>query len=111
VGVDVDAIPFYEETRRVCTLLGADPLGLIGSGSLLISCAPQEAAGLLDALAAAGVEATRIGIVLDPGSGVRAWHGCSDPVSAHERSCAEADWPTFAVDEVARVLEVRHPLC
>jgi HAD superfamily hydrolase (TIGR01509 family) len=111
VGVDVDAIPFYEETRRVCGLLGADPLGLIGSGSLLISCAPQEATGLLDALAAAGVEATRIGTVLDRGAGVRAWHGSSDPVSARERGCAEAAWPSFAVDEVARVLEVRHPLC
>lgn len=111
IGVDADAVPLYEETRRICELLDADPLGLIGSGSLLICCAPEQTADLLVRLTRAGVEAARIGTVLEPGSGVRAWHGCSDPETAARRGCAAAGWPAFAVDEVARVLEARGSTC
>ncbi len=39
-----ELIPVSALTTRVCALLGADPLGLIASGSLLICCAPDEAA-------------------------------------------------------------------
>jgi hydrogenase expression/formation protein HypE len=105
IGVDRDAVPYYEETLRVCDLLGADPLGLIGSGSLLICCAPDEAAGLLGRLAEAGVEATALGAVLDPGRDILAWHGAATPAAAEAGGHPPADWPTFAVDEVARVLE------
>ena len=41
----VDRVPVSPETRRLCALLGADPLGLIASGSLLVCCDPAEAAG------------------------------------------------------------------
>ena len=45
VLVHVDRVPVSPSTRRLCALLGADPLGLIASGSLLVCCAPAEAAG------------------------------------------------------------------
>ena len=90
VGVRVRprAVPIYPETRRICDLLDADPLGVIGSGSLLIVCAPEESAQLTAALTDGGVEATEIGEIVT-GSGVIAERG---------------DWPAFDVDEVARLL-------
>jgi hydrogenase expression/formation protein HypE len=110
-GVDIDAIPFYEETARVCDILHADPLGLIGSGSLLICCAAAEVAALLESLHGAGIEAVRVGTLLEPGRDVLAWHGASDSRTAAARGAAAAEWPRFAVDEVARVLEGRSGAC
>ena len=74
-------------------LLGADPLGLIGSGSLLICCAPEEAGALQEALRAAGLAATDIGMIGRRGAGVSA-RASGRPVA----------WPVFAVDEAARLL-------
>ena len=48
VRVHRDRVPVAPETARVCALLGADPLGLIASGSLLICCAPAGAAALAE---------------------------------------------------------------
>ena len=102
IEVDVDNVPVYPETRRLCGLLDADPLGLIGSGSLLIVCDAAQSGHLAVALAAAGVENTRIGHVLGPLAG---------PASAApglavraRRGDALAAWPVFEVDEVARLL-------
>ncbi len=93
VAVERDAVPVYGETTRLCALLGADPLGLIGSGSLLICCAPEEAGALLEALRAADVAATDIGVVGGRGAGVSA-RASGRPVA----------WPVFTVDEAARLL-------
>jgi HAD superfamily hydrolase (TIGR01509 family) len=93
VRVDCEVIPVLPQTTRVCALLGADPLGLIASGSLLVCCAPEETISLLDALAAARVPATVIGEVGAAGGGVSAW-----------RRGQVAPWPAFATDEVARLL-------
>ncbi len=93
VTVERDAVPVYPETERVCSLLGADPLGLIGSGSLLICCAPDQAGALLEALRAAGIEANDIGEFGRPGAGVTA-----------RASGRPVEWPVFAVDEAARLL-------
>jgi hydrogenase maturation factor len=93
VAVERDAVPVYPETERLCALLGADPLGLIGSGSLLICCDPAEAAALLETLRAAGIAATDIGALGRPGAGVTA-----------RASGRPVDWPVFAVDEAARLL-------
>jgi hydrogenase expression/formation protein HypE len=102
IEVDVDDIPVYPETRRLCDLLGADPLGLIGSGSLLIVCGVQHSADLTAMLAAAGIEATRIGRVLAPLAGrASAMPGLA--VQAR-RGGALVAWPVFEVDEVARLL-------
>jgi hydrogenase maturation factor len=88
----LDRIPIYPQTARICALLGIDPLGLIGSGSLLITCAPAEAQALAEALAAAGVEATDVGEVLEEGHGVEAVQGG-----------APAVLPSFERDEVSRL--------
>lgn len=87
-----DRIPVFEETRRICSLLGIDPLGLIGSGSLLICCRPGTAAELARQLAAAGIRATEIGEITEAEAGVRA--------EADGRAVA---WPVFDVDEITRL--------
>jgi len=113
IGIDLDTVPVYDETRRICEALGVDPLGLIGSGSLLISVADDRVDELLGGLAQAGVEATRIGTALERTDApeVFAWHGCSAPSEAAAAKCASAPWPVFAVDEVARVLGSDAPVC
>ena len=93
VVVQRERIPVLPETRRLCDLLGADPLGLIGSGSLLVCCRPEESAALLAALRAAGIAAAVIGSLGERGAGV----------TARERG-RPAPWPAFAADEAARLL-------
>jgi HAD superfamily hydrolase (TIGR01549 family) len=85
-------IPIYPETARVCSILGLDPLGLIGSGSLLIACAPAEAEALAGVVAAAGVEITDIGEALEEGLGVEVL-GAGGP----------AELPVFERDEASRI--------
>ncbi len=46
----LDRIPIYPQTARICDILGIDPLGLIGSGSLLITVAAAGAQALAEAL-------------------------------------------------------------
>ena len=96
VLVHRDRIPVSAGTRRLCDLLGADPLGLIASGSLLVCCDPEAAPALLAALAAAGIGAAGIGELTDEGAGV----------TALERG-RPTQWPRFAADEAARLLADR----
>ncbi len=88
----LDRIPIYPQTARICALLGIDPFGLIGSGSLLIACAPDEAQALAEAITAAGIEVSDIGEALLAGKGIEAFrHG------------APAELPVFVRDEVSRL--------
>jgi hydrogenase expression/formation protein HypE len=93
IVVHRERVPLLPETIRVCELLGADPLGLIASGSLLICCRPDETEPLLRALGGARIAATIIGEVSELGAGV----------TALERGLP-APWPEFAADEAARLL-------
>lgn len=90
--VDIDRIPVFPETRNICRLLGVHPLGLIGSGSLLICCRSKHADRLEGDLRRAGVQVTCIGEVAEKGSGVRGF-----------KSGRPARWPRFEVDEIARL--------
>lgn len=67
VGVEVwaDAIPVREETRIICGLFQADPLKLISSGALLISCPDGEQ--MVSRLSRLGVPAGVIGRVTEGG--------------------------------------------
>jgi len=90
--VDLDRIPVYPQTRKVCELLGLDPLGLIGSGSLIITCCEDAVEELLGRLEKAGVKAACIGEVMESGRGIAAIKG--------DR---ETDWPRFSADEITRL--------
>ncbi len=89
----LDRIPVYPETSRICRALGLDPLGLIGSGSLVIACRPDRADAAERAVGNAGVETTRIGVALGEGTGIEAMRGGTPAV-----------FPEFPADEIARVL-------
>jgi hydrogenase expression/formation protein HypE len=90
--VDMDAIPVYPETVRICEVAGIDPLGLIGSGSLLITCAAAGSRELAESIRAKGVAVSEIGEVLGPGVGIEA-----------SKDGAAAVWPIFERDEVSRL--------
>jgi hydrogenase maturation factor len=94
--VHLERIPIYPETRRVCRLLGIHPLGLIGSGGLIICCRPDASACLQQRLGMDGVAVSRIGEVVEGGEGIEALR--------HGRP---ARWPRFAVDEIARLFAGR----
>jgi hydrogenase maturation factor len=92
--LDLDRIPIYPETARLCSILGLDPLGLIGSGSLLVTCDPCDSPALVEALTAAGIEITEIGEGLEEGPDVEALRGG-----------APAELPLFERDELSRLAE------
>jgi HAD superfamily hydrolase (TIGR01509 family) len=90
IAVDPSAIPILDETRVVCRALGLDPLGLIASGSLLITCSPQTSDALSYRLRQAAIEVARIGEVLGPGEGI-------------ETKGEGRPWVSFAADEITRL--------
>ncbi|MBN1317742.1 MAG: AIR synthase family protein [Anaerolineales bacterium] len=90
--LDGDSLPVYPETVNVCRLFGLDPLGLIASGSLLISADPEAAGMIVGALESEGIDAAVIGRVLSSDKGV--WIN---------RKNSRQPLPTFARDEIARL--------
>ena len=92
IKIDMDAIPVFDETRKICRLLEIQPLGLIGSGSLLISCREAGCRTLIEAIRREGIEVTCIGQVLDEGQGIKA-----------TKKGRHTDWPQFEVDEITRL--------
>jgi HAD superfamily hydrolase (TIGR01509 family) len=59
--VDREKVPVQPETEAICGDLGIDPLGLIGSGSLLLGCSKDGAAEVDTAFAEMGIPLTWIG--------------------------------------------------
>ncbi len=94
LAIDRDAIPVYPECRIVCDALGLDPLGLIASGALLAAVDPAAADRALARLRHAGIDAARIGRIVERDAG-----------TTFAADDAAAPLPTFARDELARYLE------
>lgn len=63
VRLEAGAVPVLPETRKICEALGADPLGLIGSGAMLIAIATPGP--LLSELAQAGIAAAVVGALVE----------------------------------------------
>ncbi|MEW6673885.1 MAG: HAD-IA family hydrolase [Thermodesulfobacteriota bacterium] len=92
IRVDTDAIPVFPETQKICRMLNLDPLGLIGSGSLLVCCRRNDLDALVNRIRGAGIRITPIGEILGKGRGVKAF-----------RQGVAAEWPVFEVDEITRL--------
>ena len=92
--VDRERIPFLPQCVEICKVLRLDPLGLLASGSLIITLAPEEAPQVISALEREGIEAWPIGRVTPPEEGImlRSGGGLSP-------------MPTFERDELARYFE------
>lgn len=92
IRVFTDKIHVFPETKKICDLFNIDPLGLIGSGSLLICCRREDCDKLVAGVGEAGIEIFCIGEVMDSGRGITAVKGE-----------AQVAWPTFEVDEITKL--------
>ncbi len=90
--IDGDALVLADETRQLCDAYALDPFGIISSGALLIGCAPESTAQIINALHAAGIAAARIGQARSKDFGLRLIHDDQ-----------ETDWPHFTADELTRL--------
>jgi hydrogenase expression/formation protein HypE len=90
--IDMAQIMIFPETIKLCNLLQIDPMGLIGSGSLIICCKPEAKKQLIAKINAAGIAVTCIGKVMDPGRGI----------DAIDNGQPEK-WPFFEADELTRL--------
>jgi hydrogenase maturation factor len=94
LSIDGDAIPVLPECRTLCEALGVDPLGLIASGALLLTCSARDTDRILRAWASQGIDGRVIGDVMP------AEEGCRLRGRSGERSL-----PQFGRDEVARLFD------
>jgi len=69
--IDLDTIPIHPHTQRLCSHFGLRPLGLIGSGALLLTIAARRLPALLRSFRRHRIPATPIGTV-EAGRGVTA---------------------------------------
>jgi len=95
LGLEVrfEAIPVLPETQTLCMELKLDPLGLIASGSLLITCPPEDTPRALEALGQEGILASVIGKMTPKSHGLK---------MLTPRGIL--DLPSFPRDELARFL-------
>ncbi len=96
VGLAIEraAIPVLPECQVLCQTLGLDPLGLIASGALLLTCPAGEADRLVAAWEAEGIAGQIIGKVTPPEMGL-----------VLLEAGRQGRLPRFARDEVARLFD------
>lgn len=83
VYVDYDKIPIREETQRICVVTGDDPLGIFGSGALLISVGKDKVDALLRDYQEVGIVAQEIGQVTSKDQGrILLYQGKEIPLQA-----------------------------
>jgi hydrogenase maturation factor len=96
IEVEMERIPVLPLTERVCKALDLDPMGLIASGSLLVSVDRGRAGEVVAALQQAGSEAAVIGTALAGDGGLWLLSGG-----------ARMPLPEFPRDEIARFFDSR----
>ena len=91
--VDQERLPILPECDMLCRHFGLNPLGLIGSGSLLIAADQTSAAAIVGRLTSQGIAAVTIGQIVpaDQGCRIRTTDGSLRPL------------PTFTRDEITRL--------
>lgn len=90
--IDLDRVPVSDLSRRLCAAFDLDPLGVLASGALLATAAPQHVDALLQLWSQAGWPVAVIGQVLAQGEGLYA-----------RRHGQIAPFPVFAVDEITKL--------
>jgi len=94
IEVEIDRIPVYEESQILCEAYHLNPLGVIASGSLLITASPPDAEKILERANRGGVAMSRIGRVMGRGA-------ASVSMLTPE---GDAPLPYFDRDEVVKIL-------
>lgn len=90
--MDPATVPIFPETAAFCQVLNLNPLGLIASGALLLTAAPEESSRIVQALVDGGIRATVIGRVVD-----------GPPTVQIETPDGLQPMPLFERDELARL--------
>ncbi len=95
VGAELlaDALPILPETRIICDHFGIDPLGLLGSGSLLVAVDREHSAAVMASAHGEGIPIARVGRILAPEDGFVLIDGSGT-----------RPLPRFDADEVTRIL-------
>lgn len=98
VGIFIEErrIPILTESKTICERLAINPLGLLASGSLIITLPCSETSKLLEALYGSGINANIIGKVVEKEHGIKM---CTPR--------GVQDLPRFERDELARFLDNR----
>lgn len=93
--IDEERLPVVTECQNLCRHFGLDPLGLIASGSLLISAAADRSHAIVERLVEAEIDAALIGEVVpsDESCRMRSADGTLRPL------------PEFPRDEITRLFE------
>jgi len=89
--VRLEAIPVLAETQSLCSELKLDPLGLIASGCLVLTCDSADTPRLLEAFGQEGLRASLIGKMMPKEHGLE----MLTPKGL-------VDLPSFPRDEIAR---------
>ena len=93
LAVEEGAVPVLPECRDICQALGLDPLGLLGSGALLITLPASDVPALQRALEREGIDGWEIGQMMSPDEGLQ--------IIGHH---GEVPLPEFPRDELARYI-------
>ncbi len=93
ITVEEEQISVLPECQVICEALKLDPLGLLGSGSLIITLSPEDAPKLMSTLNGIGVPAAEIGRITPLEEGLKL-----------RRRGTLTDLPMFPRDELARYL-------
>jgi hydrogenase maturation factor len=88
-----DKIEFLEPGMSFCRYFGADPLGMISSGTLLICAAPDDAGRIRSAIEQRGIGCWDIGVMLPPDVGVKLVRETGE----------EIDMPVYVKDEITKI--------
>ena len=91
LAIEEGSIPILPETVEVCQALDLDPLGLLASGSLIITLSPEDVPSLLSALEKKGIDGWEIGRMMPQEEGL---------ISIGRTG--EIELPQFSRDELAR---------
>ena len=89
-----DKIPIKQETSIICKKLNLDPLGLISSGSLIITCNPKNTEKLIDKISKSKINISKIGNIKNKNNGLKSY------IDGELKK-----FPKFERDEIAKYFE------
>lgn len=92
--INYDKIPIKNETEIICKKLNLDPLGLISSGSLIITCNPKNTEKLINKISTSKINITKIGTMKNKNNGLKLY-----------KNGEINKFPKFKRDEIARYFE------
>ena len=92
--INVDKVPLINSSKDFWEALDLNPLGVISSGTLIISVSQQNTSAVIKALKNKGIEASEIGVMKENEYGLK--------MSSNGNIY---DLPKFDQDEITKVLE------